>query len=58
MTRVVEIRTYRLKPGAKARFHQLVLTQSLPLLQRFGTRPHKDALRRLVTGSESFRPPP
>jgi NIPSNAP len=37
MTRVIEIRTYRLKPGAKAHFHQLVITQSLPLLQRFGT---------------------
>jgi NIPSNAP len=37
MTRVVEIRTYRLKPGTKAQFHQLVLTRSLPLLQRFGT---------------------
>jgi hypothetical protein len=35
MTRVIEIRAYRLKPGAKARFHQLVITQSLPLLQRF-----------------------
>jgi hypothetical protein len=37
MTRIVEIRTCRLKPGAKAPFHQLVLTQSVPMLQRFGT---------------------
>jgi NIPSNAP len=121
MTRVVEIRTYRLKPGTKASFHRLVLTQSLPVLRRFGTdvvafgpstseedsyflirayasaadlvqqqgvfyarpewtegprqaildlieehvsvvcaadEPLINALRRLVTGFESFRPPP
>jgi hypothetical protein len=37
MTRIIEIRSYRLKPGCKERFHQLMLTQSLPMLQRFGT---------------------
>jgi hypothetical protein len=31
--RLVEIRSYRLKPGSGARFHQLVVTQSIPLLR-------------------------
>ena len=35
MRRTVEIRTYRLKTDAKPRFHQLVATQSVPLLQRW-----------------------
>jgi hypothetical protein len=37
MKRTVEIRTYRLKPEVKAQFHELVETQSVPLLQRWGT---------------------
>jgi hypothetical protein len=37
MTRTVEIRTYRLKTGAKSDFHQLVLTQSIPMLLRWDT---------------------
>jgi NIPSNAP len=36
MHRVVEIRTYRLKPGTKSRFHDLVAAQSIPLLARWG----------------------
>jgi ketosteroid isomerase-like protein len=34
-SRVVEIRSYNLKPGSRDRFHQLVVKESLPMLQRF-----------------------
>lgn len=37
MKRTVEIRTYRLRPNAKAQFHELVMAQSVPMLQRWGT---------------------
>jgi ketosteroid isomerase-like protein len=33
--RVVEIRSYNLKPGTRDRFHQRFLVESLPLLRRF-----------------------
>lgn len=33
MQRVVEIRSYKLKPGSGARFHHLVTHQSMPLLR-------------------------
>ena len=36
MNRLVEVRTYRLKPGGGARFHALVEEQSLPLVREFG----------------------
>jgi len=35
-TSLLEIRTYRLKPGSRAAFHRLVVEQSIPLLARFG----------------------
>lgn len=34
--RLVEIRSYNLKPGAAADFHRLVTEQSVPLLHRWG----------------------
>ena len=34
-TRVVEIRSYNLKPGTRDRFHQLFLAQALPMLNRW-----------------------
>ncbi|MEJ6004645.1 NIPSNAP family protein [Paucibacter sp. AS339] len=34
--RVVEIRSYRLQPGSSARFHALVMQQSLPLMEAAG----------------------
>ncbi len=34
--RIVEFRSYRLKAGSGSRFHELVLSQSLPLLRRAG----------------------
>jgi hypothetical protein len=33
--RVIEIRSYNLKPGTRDRFHQRFIQESLPLLQRF-----------------------
>ena len=35
MRRVVEIRSYTLKPGARPEFHRLVIDQSLPMLERW-----------------------
>jgi hypothetical protein len=37
MMRLVEIRSYKLKPGSGARFHELVVTKSMPLLRASGT---------------------
>ena len=36
MKRMVEIRSYNLKPGTREEFHRLVLELSLPLLKRWG----------------------
>ena len=36
MNRLVEIRTYKLKPGSGAAFHALVANQSVPLLAQWG----------------------
>ncbi len=36
MIRLVEIRTYRLKPGTRERFEGLMSTRCLPLLQAWG----------------------
>jgi hypothetical protein len=37
MQRLVEIRSYKLRPGSGAKFHDLVVTQSMPLLRAHGT---------------------
>jgi quinol monooxygenase YgiN len=36
MNRLIEIRSYKLKPGSGSRFHQLVANQSIPLLDELG----------------------
>ncbi|MGH3084227.1 MAG: NIPSNAP family protein [Gaiellaceae bacterium] len=36
MTGIIEIRTYKLKPGSGAAFHRTVVEESLPMLQRWG----------------------
>ncbi len=36
MTRVVEIRAYRLKPGVRSAFHALMEGRSLPLVRAWG----------------------
>ncbi|HEX5031884.1 MAG TPA: NIPSNAP family protein [Candidatus Eisenbacteria bacterium] len=49
MSRLVEIRSYNLKPGTRAEFHRLVTERAMPLLERarmdvvaFGPSPHDD----------------
>ncbi|GIK64923.1 MAG: NIPSNAP family protein [Chloroflexota bacterium] len=49
MNRIVEIRSYNLKPGTRTDFHQLFVEESLPMLKRwgvdvvaFGPSPHDD----------------
>jgi hypothetical protein len=36
MTAVVEIRTYKLRPGSGDAFHRTVVEESVPMLQRWG----------------------
>ncbi len=36
MPKLIEIRSYNLKPGTRAEFHRLVLEESLPMLKRWG----------------------
>jgi len=36
MNRLVEVRWYKLKPGTGARFHEIVVSQSIPLLAACG----------------------
>jgi len=36
VTRIVEIRTYKLKPGSGPAFHRTVVEESLPMLRRWG----------------------
>jgi hypothetical protein len=36
VTGVIEIRTYKLKPGSGPAFHRLVVEESLPMLERWG----------------------
>jgi hypothetical protein len=49
MKRVVEIRSYNLKPGTRDKLQQLFMEQALPMLQRwnvdvvaYGASPHDD----------------
>ena len=37
MNRLVEIRSYKLKPGATEDFHRVVIEQAVPMLRRWGT---------------------
>jgi hypothetical protein len=55
MKRLVEIRSYNLKPGSRDQYHRLMLERALPLLQRwkvdvvaFGPSPHDDASYYLI----------
>jgi hypothetical protein len=36
VTAIIEIRTYKLKPGSGAAFHRTVVEESLPMLERWG----------------------
>lgn len=49
MNRLVEIRSYNLKPGSRDQFHRLVAEQAIPMLTRwkidvvaFGRSPHDE----------------
>jgi hypothetical protein len=49
VTRFLEIRSFNLKPGTRAQFHELASTQSIPMLRRWnidvvahGASPHDD----------------
>jgi len=49
MTRLVEVRSYNLKPGTRAEFHRLVTERAMPLLTQarmdvvaYGPSPHDD----------------
>ncbi len=55
MSRVIEIRSYNLKPGARPEFHRRVLDQAMPLMERFqvdvvafGTSPHDETSYYLI----------
>jgi hypothetical protein len=37
LMRTVEIRSFQLKPGARAEFHRLATERSIPMLRRWGT---------------------
>jgi NIPSNAP len=37
MPKIIEIRSYELKPGMRAEFHRLVREESRPLLEKHGT---------------------
>jgi hypothetical protein len=36
MAAIIEIRTYKLKPGSGAAFHRTVVEESMPMLERWG----------------------
>lgn len=36
MNRIVEIRSYNLKPGTRGNFHRMFVEESLPMLKRWG----------------------
>jgi hypothetical protein len=61
MRRLVEIRSYNLKPGTREEFHRLVVERSYPLLKRwrvdvvaFGPSPHDMDSYYLIRAYESL----
>ena len=61
MRKLVEIRSYTLKPGAREKFHRLVCELSLPMLKRwgvdvvaFGPSPHDEVSYYLIRARRSF----
>jgi NIPSNAP len=61
MGTVVEIRSYRLKPGSRGAFHALVVERSIPMLSRwkvdvvaFGPSLHDDESYVLIRAYESL----
>ena len=61
MNRVLEIRSYTLKPGTRAQFHALVLSEAIPMLKRwkidvvyFGPSAHDDLSYVLMRSFQSL----
>jgi len=61
MKKLVEIRSYNLKPGSRDEFHHLVSEESLPLLKSwgvdvvaFGPSPHDSSSYYLIRAYESL----
>lgn len=61
MKKVVEIRSYNLKPGSRDEFHRLVLGKSMPMLARwkvdviaFGPSPHDENSYYLIRAYKSL----
>jgi hypothetical protein len=61
MRKLVEIRSYTLKPGTREKFHRLVCELSLPMLKRwgvdvvaFGPSPHDEVSYYLIRAYDSL----
>lgn len=61
MSRLIEIRSYELRPGARKEFHRLVLEQSIPMLERwkvdvvaFGPSAHEENAYYLIRSYRSL----
>ncbi|MGH8005181.1 MAG: NIPSNAP family protein [Limisphaerales bacterium] len=61
MKKLVEIRSYNLKPGTREEFHRLVLEKSLPMLEKwkvdvvtFGPSPHDENSYYLIRAYKSL----
>ena len=59
--RIVEVRSYNLKPGTRQDFHRLVVSQAIPMLRRwnvdvvaFGPSPHDDTSYYLLRAYSSL----
>jgi hypothetical protein len=60
MKKLIEIRSYNLKPGTRENFHRLVRERSLPMLERwgvdvvaFGPSPHDEVSYYLIRAYDS-----
>jgi hypothetical protein len=61
MTRSVEVRSYNLKPGSRAKFHDTVVREAIPMLKRwnvdvvaFGPSPHDEDSYYLIRAYSSL----
>ena len=61
VSRLVEIRSYNLKPGTRAEFHRLVAERAMPLLEEvrmdvvaYGPSPHDDRSYYLIRAFEDL----
>lgn len=61
MQRLVEIRSYNLKPGTRADYHKVVVEQAIPMLKRwkmdvvaYGASPHDEDSYYLIRAFANF----